>query len=677
MLFLAAVLAPPLAVVFGVLWSYLTALGAPPRRGEPIWSAHRRQLLCYLVLFLAVVALGATRVVPEWGMQIDEERDFMLSALCADGKGCPLFGNEMNQLRIKLGPLNRYLLTLCQLITPDPRFALWLILGLHALAAAWLAAAGDRLLGFPFGLLAGLLFGTNGVLLDVIAAASNGAWSSIFIVGGIAGTLRWISGEPRALIVAVTCLAAASQLHGTNLALVPPFLFAAAWWRPPTSRRVLVGCVVIVAGLYSSWLVYQWKTGWNDFSLISTSWMLSRGPDPMGRIGRVVPSLGGLLVAPLALGGAAVLATSRVLAASEIAAGRALLLFLALPLGATLLAGGSWTARYGAPLVAPGALAAAAAWRGLASLLPLGERSGRRYRFVIAATGLALVAGIALQGGWELSRQAVLARSSTQLGLAEQIETIRVLGEHGFGAADLESRVHGAPWTRWGGGQVYLGSWLIGARGRAKSGEHAAIVECERVPDGFASWQHRLASSRLLPYILVGYSAQLAPVTAELIGRGAVLWTSNRAVPFYGQMTHGGDAQMRALFDPRLAYPSEFGDLQLRWQGDPPRKMRLTTKLAPGRDDRAIVLTYDAGSSAAVTVGGAPGRHLVPAELLGDSVRERYLVKTDERRVEVVIEAVIDFPPQATVPRRVDLYEEPPCAVEAGDPSRPELIRLD
>ena len=159
--FLVAVLAAPLAVVAGVLWSLLAGLGAPPRRGEPFWTERRRRFACYFALFLAVGALGLALVVPRWWMQIDEERDFILSALCAAGKACPLVGNEMNQLRIKLGPLNRYLMTLCQLVTPDPRFVLGLILALHALAAAWLAETGDALLGFPFGLVAGLAFGTN------------------------------------------------------------------------------------------------------------------------------------------------------------------------------------------------------------------------------------------------------------------------------------------------------------------------------------------------------------------------------------------------------------------------------------------------------------------------------------------------------------------------------------
>ncbi len=585
--FLVAVLAAPLAVVAGVLWSLLAGLGAPPRRGEPFWTERRRRFACYFALFLAVGALGLALVVPQWWMQIDEERDFMLSALCAAGKACPLVGNEMNQLRIKLGPLNRYLMTLCQLVTPDPRFVLGLILALHALAAAWLAETGDSLLGFPFGLIAGLVFGTNPILCQTIAAASNGAWSSLFLVGTIAGTLRWVRGDRRALVLAITCLAAAGQLHGINLVLVPPFLLAALVWRPPVSTRVLAACVIIVVALYSPWLFYQWETGGRDFLLVSTSWMVSAGPGLMERVFRIVPTLGGVLTAPLALAGGAALAAGRSGPPARRAEERTVLLFLALPLGATLLAGGSWAERYAVPIVAPGALAAAAGLRALASWMARKERWQRRARLVFGALAVAWAAGLVFDYLSLPGRPLSFARGEVRLGLAEQIEAIRTLGEHGFGAADLESRVHGVSWNRWSGGQVYLGEWLIGAASSGESGEHAVIVECEHAAGRFPSWQHRLvASSRGLPHLLVGYRPQLAPVTVELVGRNGVLWTRKGGLPFYGQMVHGGDARMRARFDPKLAFPPQFSDLQSLWSSDPPAQMKLATALAPGREDR-------------------------------------------------------------------------------------------
>jgi hypothetical protein len=662
--FLAAVVAAPLAVVLGASWSFLTALFAPSRHGEPVWTPRRRRCIPPLLVFVVVMTLGAVHVVPEWGMQIDEERDFFLSALCADGKGCPLVGNEMNQLRIKLGPLNRYLLTLCQLVTPDPRFALWMILALHAFGAAWLARTGDRLLGFPFGLIAGLLFGLNLVLLDVIGAASNGAWSSVFQVGAVVGTVQWMRGEARGLIVAVTCLTAACQLHGTNLALVPPFLLAAAYWRPPMPRRSVLWCVTVVAAMYSSWFVYQWQTWGSDFSMMSTSWIVSQGPGLIHRLFRVTRPLNGMLLAPVALAGALALAVGRMVQPSDRRAARMVPLFLSLPLAAALLAGGNWNDRYGAPMVAPGALAGAAGLYLLASWLPGGRQRMRRYGLTMAGVGLAFVVGMAILEG-SVNRGPVMAgRSRTQLGLAEQIEAVRVLGTHGFGAADLESQVHGVAWNRWGGGQVYLAEWLIGVSGQAAPEDRVTIVECERVDAKFASWQHRLTSSRRLPRLLAGYRSQLAPVRVEFIGGGGMFWSSDRAVPFYSQMLHGGDAQMRALFDPRLAYPPEFADLQARWPNDQALEIRLSTTLAPGHDDRVIALTYDGGLNATVTFAGAVQQPFEAVTSLGEIVLERYLVKAAERVGSVVIEAVIDVPAGVSVPRRFDLYEEPPCAID-------------
>jgi hypothetical protein len=668
--FVLLVATAPLAVLLGVLWSYVKALCVRGPGAERL-RTRRFRLVCYLLLFVAIIAVGASRVVPEWGMQLDEERDFILSALCVGGKGCPLIGNEMNQLRIKLGPLNRYLMTLCQVVTPDPRAVLWTILGFHAFAAAWLAATGDQLLGFPFGLFAGVLFGANDVLLHVIAAASNGAWSSLFLVGVIAGTLRWIGGDERALILAVTCLAAASQLHGANLGFVPAVALAAIWWRPATSRRVLLICTGIVGALYSSWLLYQLETGFSDFSYLSVSWMTSRGPGVWTRLLRLVPSLGGVELvggigsvplAVLSAVGAIALAMGRGVPERERAGGRVVALFLVFPLGAVLLIGERWTERYGAPLVAPAALAAAAGVRVIASAVPRSDRWNRLFRVAGAAGLLTLLAAVVFEASAPRHPETAM---QSHLRLATQIEAIRILGEQGFGAADMERRVHGVAWTRWDGGQVYIGKWLIGVEGHAPADENAVIVQCAHIPAGFAEWKYDLTTSLgWSPLVMAGYRPQLAPVRLEFIGRAGVLWQSDHAVPFYGQMVHGGDAQMRILFDPRLAYPTEFASLQTRWLNDPPAQMRLTTTLAPGVADRVIALTYDSGLTAAVRVGGAPAQPVKPAEALGSITRERYLVPAAARRAGLAIEAVIALPPQAMVPQRADLYEEPPCAEE-------------
>jgi hypothetical protein len=669
--FLVAVLAAPLAVVGAVLWSYLAALcGLGDGNGFP--PSDRRRLASYLGIFVAVVALGTVRVVPQWGMQLDEERDFILSALCAGGKGCPLYGNEMNQLRIKLGPLNRYLMTLCQLVTPDPRFTLSVILALHALGAAWLAASGDLLFGFPFGLVAGALFGANPTLLDTIAAASNGAWSPFFLVGAVVGTLRWVRGEPRGLLLAVTCLAVAVQLHGTNLVLLPPLALAALWWRPPLSGAVLALGALAVAALYSPWLLYQWESGGEDFSLVSTAWMVSEGPGLFERLGRVVVTLGGFVATLLALAGAIGLVAGGAAVPLQLAVGRTALLFLALPLGAGLLAGGNWVARYGVPGIVPGALTAAFGARVLARG-PLGGIGARRARVAIGAVAFVWLAGIVIEVALAIARPSGFGAVEVRLGLAEQIEAIRHLGERGFRAPDLESRLHGAAWDRWDGGHAYLGKWLIGTGAGAAAGEHVVIVECEDVRGGgFASWQHRLAaSSRRLPHLLVGYRAQLAPVRVELVGQRGVLWGRADGLPFYGQMIHGGDARLRAAFDPMLAYPPEFADLQIRWAEEPPSAMRLTTSLAPGREDRTLALVYDAGASAAVTIGGVRRRGIEAPAPVGGGVRERFRVGAAERSAALAIEIVIDLPAAAGVPRRIDLYEEPAC-----DPAKDGSARL-
>jgi hypothetical protein len=83
--FVAVVVAAQLAVVLGTLGCFVKGLLGPARLGESE-STQRRRFLCYLLVFIAVMGVGAALVVPEWRMQTDEERDFILSALSGAGR---------------------------------------------------------------------------------------------------------------------------------------------------------------------------------------------------------------------------------------------------------------------------------------------------------------------------------------------------------------------------------------------------------------------------------------------------------------------------------------------------------------------------------------------------------------------------------------------------------------
>lgn len=666
-LFFVLTLTAPLVVVLGVLGAYAWALLPAARRaaGE---AGQRRRLASYLGVFGLVLAMGALSVIPHWSMQIDEERDLILTALCARDGECPLVGNEMSQLRVKLGPLNRYLMTLTHLVTPDPRFCLGLILALHALAAAWLAAAGSQLLGWPLGLIAGVLFGINPPLLDTLVGASNGAWSSFFIVGGIVGTLHWIAGRPSGLILAVTCLTAASQFHGTNLALAPALGVVALWWRPRTPWWALFASAAVAVSLYSPWLLYQFLTRGSDFSAFSATWMVSQGPNILERLVRLVPYLGGPLIVPCVIAGAIALATGRDAPAGRGPAGHAVLLFLAVPVTGTLLAGAGWASRYGVPMVAPAALVAAAGVPILAEWL-LRRRdahpaSGGR-RMALLALAVAALLASALRP----SLPDAGGPTGVPLGISEQIEAIRAIGERGFDATDLETRVHGLTWDRWNGGQIYLGHWLLGAGNGSEDAAaaeiHVAIVECDHATAVTAAWEHPLASARFAPLRLVGYRPALRPVRVDFLRGPEVVWSGTRAVPFYGQLAHIGDSRLRARLHPALAHPAEFDTLSPIWRRTAPNRMRLRTTLAAGSNPSFLTLLYDQGLSATLTVGGTVRRPIAAMSGARTSY-ERFRIAAAERSDELAVEVVIDLPPASAEPVRVDLFEEPACEAAAA-----------
>ena len=126
-------------------------------------------------------------------------------------------------------------------------------------------------------------------------------------------------------------------------------------------------------------------------------------------------------------------------------------------------------------------------------------------------------------------------------------------------------------------------------------------------------------------------------------------------------MDHGGDNQLRTLLDPLLAYPPEFANLRRGPQSGGAIQMRVRTTLAPGTDDRALVLLTSAGRPATLSVDGIRREPSEPPVTLGPSVRTRYLIRAAERVRELPIVAEIELPENAPVPPRIDLFEEPGC----------------
>ena len=689
---MAVLMLAVLAAVFvGTAWAYgRRPAWAALSPGPEAFPLRGRDLAVYAAVFLGVLALGLWKVAPHWRMQTDEERDAFIAALCGAGRACPLVGNEMNRLRLQLGPLNRYLMAACWVLTPDPRLVLTAILVLHAAAAAWAARVADSLVGAPAGLAAGLLLGTNSALLEVYPQPSNGSWVTVFLVGTLWATLRWVRGDGGVPFVAgVSCLACATQLHGTAFVFVPVAALAAWAWRPRTPRWALaVGAGVILVTL-APWLRFQLETGWSGLRAFSASWFLT--PAQGGLHGHVAAAQALPLRALAPLRSIGPLAVLVILGVPALAWGpaptpavrtarRALLLFLLVPLGAAMagaaVAADYWVERYNVPYLPAAALTAAVAlaapgWLRLRLRLPHGSAWGAWGAWGVRALPwvLALPAVLALAAGG-LGRAneegSAWMRSRTELSLAESTEAVRVLGAHGFRAQDLETRVHGLAWNRWNGAQVYLGHWLLGVRGGMPPAEAVLVADCA-APAGFARWQHALTTAHRAPHVLVGYRPALGPVrlTFEL---GTNPWSYEPGTPFYMAQANPGDGALRARLDPALGYPEGYRTLTTRWlQATAGRtgteadrvRARLHAVLAPGGDDRAVVVLAPAGLVPEVTVAGQP-RVPEDTQTEGLEARWRTVVTAAERAAgPVAVDVVIPLERNGMPPRRLDLYEEP------------------
>lgn len=667
---MAVLMLAALALAFGgTAWAYArrpawaelpVAPTAFPLRG---WHAA-----VYAGVFVAVLAVGLRQVMPAWWMQNDEERDAIISALCALGRGCPVVGNEMNRLRIPLGPLNRYLMTVCWLITPDPRFILGAVLTLHAAASAWLARTVDALVGMPAGVVAGVLLGTNPVLLEVCVQPSNGSWITLFLVGMLWSITRWARGDGGVpFVAAVAFFVCAAQLHGTAFVFVP--VLALTWWiwRPRTPRRAVFAALALVFVVLLPWLRFQFETDWSVLRVASLRWSTTatgtgNGGDAEGPLGRLGLAVLGLLTPLFELGPAAfVLLVAGVAPlaraepdASLRASRRAALLFLGVPLGAVLagaaLASGNWANRYNVPFIPGASLVAGAAMVWVA----------RRSRVVAWAAALGVSAFTAMwsahHAGGVLS---AAAHGHDDMFLSENIAAVRALAARGYRMQDIETRVHGYAWNRWNGSQIYLAYWLMGPRRGPSPAEHVLVSACP-VPAGFARWRTVLPPARGDRHALTGYVPALGPAQLEFTF-GETVWSYTPGLPFYFQQSNPGDGQLRARLDRSLAYPDAYTILPtLRNEArDAPMRARVRTTLAVGDADRALTLLAPDDASPRVTVRGvtlAPLGHTRS----GQDGRWWYVVPASLRVGDAApVEVSLELSPQSMFPWRIDLYEDP------------------
>lgn len=655
----------PLLVAALSLWAHLRR---PAWAGLPAVDTRPLRALdaaLYALLFGAVLGLCFWKVSPQWRMQNDEERDQMIAALCGMGRACPLVGNEMNRLRVQLGPLNRYFMTAGFLVSPDPRVSLGMILALHALATTWAARIADSLFGLPAGLAVAVVLGTHPVLLDTYAQPSNGSWVPLFLVATIGLTLRWLRGDGAVPFVgAVTALVCAMQLHGTAMEFAPIVLGLGLLYRPRTPRWALAAAAVVAAVMYLPWLWFQLDSGWSGFRAFSLAWVLSGSTATGPSL-----SLGARLLAPLrSLGPVALLIVPGMLSLlpGRDPEKRGLLAFAAIPLGISLAgaaaSGGLWADRY-CVVFLPGVTLAALGW------VRLVRHWSPRAMWLVAP---ALMLASAWVGADALRRIArpheVLERSRTEVSLAEDIEATRILGSHGLRTEDLDRRVHGLAWPRWTSARTYLGFWILGRSRTPPPPEHVLMSDCAVTDPTFARWQRPLLRGPGQRHHLVGYLPSLGPARVEVdLGDGAP-WALDDGLPFFSDQQYVGDHRLRVMLDPALAWPEAFGDLTTRWLRPRPAgvRMRVRASLSRCAAERYVTLLAPREYAAALTVDGRPR---APDRTMEDAGETRYRIHVPRSacaEATVVIAAELQVPPGMMLPRRVDLYEEPYPGCEAG-----------
>ena len=653
----------PLLVAAFSVWAHLRRpawAGLPPAT-QPV----ARRLLAlspYALIFGLVLGVCLWKLAPHWRMQNDEERDQLMAALCGTVRACPLVGNEMNRLRIQLGPLNRYLMTATFLANRDPRTTLVVLAVCHALAMAWAARLADSLFRAPAGLGVALLLGFHPVLMESYLQPSNGPWVTLPLVATIALTLRWLRGDGGVpLVGAVTALTCAMQFHGTTMELAPIVLVLGVVYRPRTPRWALVAAAAVVAVMYLPWLWFQFISDWSGFRAFSLSWLLG-GSSSTAIPNGPPPGLGVRLLGPLeSVGPAALLLAPGMVALwpGRDPERRGLLAFALVPLAISLAGaaatGGLWADRY-CIVFLPAVTLAAFGWVRLAwRWLP------RAARALVPVVSLACAWASAQSLRENPNPHDVTLRSRTQVSLSEDIEATRVLAAHGFRSQDLAHRVHGKPWARWTSGRVYLGYWIIGPRSTPAPAEHALATECAVSDPAFARWQRALAPGPGVRHHLVGYRPTIAPARLEIdLGDGPP-WSLDDGLPFFMEQMHGGDSRLHGMVDPGLAYSEAFAMLNTRWlqrrNGD--ARMRVVTRLTRCEGERFVTLLSPRSYVPTFTVGGVartPDASLEAA----DEVRYRIRPTPAEcaaAPVEIVAEIVLL--PMVSPPRRVDLYEEP------------------
>jgi hypothetical protein len=204
---------------------------------------HRRALLATAVVVYLVVGFFCSRAFVSWG---DEQAYLAFGYLALKGK-VSLFQDEMTGQRV---PLPFYVLGVSQLIVGPNLWAARLVSLLLGLGVLGLTVSVARHLHDEVaGVLAGLLFATQGALVGYYATAMYHALTALLLMGAvwllIGEGKRW---QPAA------AMAIAALLFLTRTNMMPAILFFLLWalWRARTTgaRLMILGIAATPPALF-------------------------------------------------------------------------------------------------------------------------------------------------------------------------------------------------------------------------------------------------------------------------------------------------------------------------------------------------------------------------------------------------------------------------------------------
>jgi hypothetical protein len=219
-----------------------------------------------LIGILALAAAVRLRGLDLGWFMVDQARDALEAMRIASGESLPLVGPIAPGLYV-LGPLYYYLLAIPFWFSTDPTAAVGLMSLLNLVTVYLSYRLGRECFSTTVGLVTAALYAVFPMATIDSKALWNPGFIPFFCIAFFYGLFRFlVAARPWGLTLALVALGCLLQIHPSGIAWLVLLGLVLILFRPPLPWRQAIVGLMLVLGLFASYLVFEAQRGFQGFS---------------------------------------------------------------------------------------------------------------------------------------------------------------------------------------------------------------------------------------------------------------------------------------------------------------------------------------------------------------------------------------------------------------------------